>query len=82
MGTFRVLTVGSLAIREQTSPDQPGGRYLGLYAVGECGDILNYGSSTYKNPECHIKNMKNRLSRKLVEHKGLFHNIMSNLDSI
>ena len=40
-----------------------------LYAAGERGDVLNYSRNTYKNTECHMK-MKNRLSRKFVEHKG------------
>ena len=40
-----------------------------LYTVGERGDLLSYSNNTYQNTECHMK-LKNKLSRKIVEHKG------------
>ena len=40
-----------------------------LYAIGERGDMLQYSRNTYRNTECHIK-LENKLSRKIVEHKG------------
>ena len=40
-----------------------------LYAIGERGDILSYSKNTYKNTECQMK-LKDKLSRKVVEHKG------------
>ena len=40
-----------------------------LYTVGERGDLLSYSRNTYQNTECHMK-LKNKLSRKISEHKG------------
>ena len=40
-----------------------------LYSVGERGDVLQYSRNTYRNTECRMK-MQDKLSRKVVEHKG------------